>query len=138
MARPTKYKQEYNEQVEKLCRLGATDKELADFFNVTEQTINNWKKTSKQFFESIKKGKILADANVSNSLYHRAIGYSHKDTHISNYQGEITVTEITKYYPPDTPACIYWLNNRSPYWNNKGYMGDPDNEDQDVKFEGWS
>jgi len=41
--RPTKYLSEYNEQVEKLCKLGATDKQLADFFNVTEKTINNWK-----------------------------------------------------------------------------------------------
>jgi hypothetical protein len=30
--RPTKYKEEYNEQAYKLCLLGATDKELADFF----------------------------------------------------------------------------------------------------------
>lgn len=46
----------------KLCLLGATDKELGDFFNVTEQTINNWKKDFPSFFESIKRGKIDADA----------------------------------------------------------------------------
>lgn len=32
MARPTKYKAEYAEQALKLCRLGATDVELANFF----------------------------------------------------------------------------------------------------------
>src|ERR1051325_6581857 len=75
--RPTEYKPEYCVQVEKLCKLGATDKELADFFDVTEQTINNWKSEHDEFFESIKRGKVLADAEVANKLYHRAIGYSH-------------------------------------------------------------
>ena len=40
--RPTKYEEEYNEQAYKLCLLGATDKEIGDFFNVDERTINNW------------------------------------------------------------------------------------------------
>ena len=56
--RPTNYKKEYDEQAYKLCLLGATDKEMADFFNVKEQTINNWKKNHPSFFESIKRGKI--------------------------------------------------------------------------------
>lgn len=42
--RPTDYREEYNEQAYKLCLLGATDAELGDFFNVTEQTINNFQK----------------------------------------------------------------------------------------------
>jgi hypothetical protein len=41
--RPTKYKSEYVQDVEKLCKLGATDKDLADFFSVNEGTINEWK-----------------------------------------------------------------------------------------------
>ena len=60
IGRPSKYKEEYCEQAEKLARLGATDKEMADFFGVTEQTLNNWK-TDKDgnetpFFESLKRG----------------------------------------------------------------------------------
>ena len=43
VGRPTDYKPEYCEQATKLCKLGATDAELGDFFEVTEQTINNWK-----------------------------------------------------------------------------------------------
>jgi hypothetical protein len=120
MARPTKYKEEYKEQARKLCLLGATDKEIGDFFGVTETTINNWKETKEGFFESIKKGKIIADANVADSLYHRACGYSHPDTHVSNYQGEITLTALTKHYPPDTAAGFIWLKNRrSADWMDK-------------------
>lgn len=120
MARPTEFKTEYVEQVEKLCKLGATDKEIADFFCVSETTVNNWKNQHPEFLESLKKGKYIADAEVASKLYHRATGYEHSDTHISNYQGEITKTEIIKHYPPETVACIFWLKNRQPQkWRDK-------------------
>ena len=37
--RPTKYNKEYNMQAYKLALLGATDVELADFFEVNQDTI---------------------------------------------------------------------------------------------------
>lgn len=110
--RPTDYKVEYNEQVIKLCRLGATDGELADFFNVCEATINNWKRDFPEFLESIKKGKIEADMNVVNSLYKRATGYEHDEDKIFNNNGEPLIVPTIKHYPPEPTAIIYWLNNR--------------------------
>ena len=44
LGRPTDYKPEYAEQAAKLCALGATDNDLADFFGVSEQTIYTWRK----------------------------------------------------------------------------------------------
>lgn len=55
MARPTKYQEAYAEQARKLCLLGCTDAELADFFEVSEATINNWKLEYPEFLESIKR-----------------------------------------------------------------------------------
>ena len=95
--RPTDYREEYNEQVTKLCKLGATDKELADFFEVAESTINLWKEVHPQFSESIKEGKIQADANVAQALYHRAIGYKHEDVDIRVVDKEIIENPLTKY-----------------------------------------
>lgn len=118
--RPTAYKEEYAEQARKLCLLGATDKDLANFFNVTEQTINGWKKKHDQFFESIRLGKEIADAEVAEKLYKRALGYSHEDCHVSNYQGAVIITPLTKHYPPDTQAASLWLRNRQPgKWRDK-------------------
>lgn len=110
--RPSKYKSEYNEQAYKLCLLGHTDAELGTFFGVDERTINNWKQEHEEFFQSIKKGKEIADGDVASSLYQRAIGYSHPDTHFSSYEGQVTATPTTKHYPPDTAAAIFWLKNR--------------------------
>lgn len=117
---PTKYKEEYNEQVYKLCLLGAIDKELADFFEVDESTINNWKLDYPEFFESIKRGKRLADANVAHKLYNRAIGYEHEAVKIFNDNGQALEVPYTEHYPPDTTAGIFWLKNRQPEaWRDK-------------------
>lgn len=95
-----------------MCLLGATDQDIADFFSVSEATINTWKKKHPEFLESIKRGKTLADAQVADRLFKRATGYVHDDVHISNYQGDITITKIEKHYAPDTTAAIFWLKNR--------------------------
>lgn len=118
---PTKYKPEYAEMAETLCAtIGATDKELAEHFQVTEQTINNWKTQFPVFFESLTRGKAVADGAVKQSLYLRATGYSVPEVHVSNYQGQITKTPIIKHYPPDTTAQIFWLKNRRPdEWRDK-------------------
>ena len=111
--RPTDYKEEYNEQAYKLCLLGAVDAELANFFHVTEQTINNWKNDFPTFFESINNGKDIANANVAASMYQKAIGYSHPEDKIFNNNGEPLIVESTKHYPPDTMAGSLFLRNRT-------------------------
>lgn len=118
--RPTSYKPEYAEQAFKLCLLGATDKELASFFDVSEQTINAWKSSHSEFLESLKKGKAEADSNVANSLYNRALGYSHPEIDIRVANGEIVETPIIKHYPPDATSAIFWLKNRQrDKWRDK-------------------
>lgn len=121
MARPSKYKSEYVEQAYKLCLLGATDKELADFFEVDEATINRWKIDHKEFCESLKRGKIEADSIVASKLFHRAIGYNHKAVKFATHEGQITdQVEYVEHYPPDTTAAIFWLKNRQrDKWRDK-------------------
>ena len=92
---PTKYDSKMNSQVMKLCLLGATDEELANFFDVSVATINNWKHEYPEFLESIRAGKEDADANVSQSLYNTALS-------------------------GNTTAQIFWLKNRkSKVWRDK-------------------
>jgi hypothetical protein len=112
MGRNSSFRKEYCEQAEKLCLLGATDADLADFFGVSYVTINAWKQKYPKFLKSLKTGKDEADTRVERSLYHRAIGYEHPEVHVSNFQGAITLTPMIKRYPPDTVAAIFWLKNR--------------------------
>lgn len=119
--RPTKYKKEFCIQAEKLCRKGFTDKELADFFEVQEQTINNWKKDHPEFLESLKTGKRHSDSKVEDALYNRALGYEVQEVKEEIEGGTVTkTTRTTRQQAGDTTAQIFWLKNRQPEkWRDK-------------------
>jgi len=118
--RPTKYKEEYNEQVYNYALLGVTDEQLATFFNVCVATINNWKKNEPEFLESIKKGKEDADAQVVKSLFKRANGYTIKETRVSSGGENECISTTEKEIPADTTAAIFWLKNRQKeHWRDK-------------------
>jgi hypothetical protein len=119
LSRPTEYQDKYDKMAYKLCLLGSTDKQMADIFEVSEQTLNTWKQKHPSFLESLKKGKDLADAQVTKSLFQRARGYKHKEDKIFIDKGTPIIVPTVKHYPPDTLACIYWLNNRQrDKWKN--------------------
>ncbi len=117
--RPTKLKPEMVEQAFKLCLLGATNESLADFFEVTPQTVGNWLAERGDFFDAVKKGREEADANVGSRLYERAMGYTHPEEKIFCNGGEILRAQTLKHYPPDPTAAIFWLKNRrSDLWRD--------------------
>lgn len=127
MARPSKYEAKFAKEAAKLCKLGATDAQLADFFEVSVSTINLWKVQYKEFSESVKVPKAEADEKVEQSLYRRAMGYEHDEVDIKVVAGALIQTPIRRYYPPDSTAMIFWLKNRKPgEWRDK----------QDVELSG--
>ena len=118
--RPTLFKPEMYDQARDRCMLGATNPELADFLGVDLETIKRWIREDDKFRTAVWEGRDGADARVAKSLYHRATGYSHPDTHTSSYLGDITETPITKHYPPDVTAATWWLKNRRPdLWRDR-------------------
>jgi len=120
MGRPSKFKNEYVAQAQKLCKLGATDLEIADFFEVDVRTIYRWKGEHADFCQALKSGKDEADDRVERSLFAGANGYEHDEVDIRVVGGEIVQTPIRKLSPPDTTAAIFWLKNRRPaQWRDK-------------------
>jgi hypothetical protein len=111
--RKSLYDPSYPDQARKLCLLGATDAELADFFGVTETTINNWKAEHPAFFESIRAGKVKADAEVADSLYRRATG-EHVEVQklVKGSDGSFEAIKVMQYIPGDPQAAFKWLLNR--------------------------
>lgn len=110
--RPTDYKPEFAEQAKKLCELGATDIELADFFEVDVRTIYRWRNSDEEFCQAVKAGKDSADDRVERALYQRAVGYTFESEKVFNYQGEIVRAPVREHVPPDAGAGFNWLKNR--------------------------
>lgn len=118
--RPSSYKPEFAEQARKLCELGATDIEIADFFEVSDRTVYRWQLKYPEFCQALKAGKDAADERVERSLFHKATGYTFESEKIFQHQGEIIRAPIREHVPPDTTAMIFWLKNRRPAaWRDK-------------------
>lgn len=127
--RPTKYIPEYVEQARKLCRLGATRPQLADFFNVASSQIDAWAVRYEEFQAAIRTGKGTADDRVEATFYMRAVGFTHRNERVvkevefyvdektretkSRVRKEVTTSEEV-YYPPEWGAAFAWLKNRRP------------------------
>lgn len=124
--RPSVYRPEYAQQAYRHCLLGATDVQLAELFGVSVPTIDKWKQSKPEFLQALRDGKEKADANVAQSLYRRALGYSHRAVKIltvargANLGSEVVEVPYVERYPPDTPAAIFWLKNRQrDTWRDK-------------------
>ncbi len=118
--RPTDYKPEFVEQAKKLCALGATDYELADFFGVDTRTIYRWKNLHEEFCQALIAGKENADARVERALFNRAVGYTFESEKVFQFQGEVIRAPIAEHVPPDPSAAKLWLTNRKPeQWRDK-------------------
>ena len=118
--RPTAYRADYAKQAEKLCKLGATDRDVAEFFEVDERTVNRWKLAHPEFCQSVKVGKAEADDRVEQSLYRKATGYSFDSEKIFQYEGNVVRAATVEHVPPSDTAAIFWLKNRrKEEWRDK-------------------
>jgi hypothetical protein len=127
--RPTTFKPEYSIDVERLCKLGVTDRDLCLWFDVSLQTIKNWKSKHPEFFIKLIKGKQTADTEVAGKLHKNATGYEYEEdqaikmkretrdpatgriTHTEEY---IEIVRVKRFAKPDTTAQIFYLKNRRP------------------------
>lgn len=123
--RPSEFDPAYIEQAGKLCALGATDDEMADFFGVHRSTIYRWKLDHPEFCDAIKSAKEIADERVERSLYQKATGYNYTEEQAfkikkAQYEEEVEVVQVEKHSPADTTAAIFWLKNRrKAEWRDK-------------------
>lgn len=121
LGRPSDYKPEYAKQAEKLARLGATDQEVASFFEVDVRTVYRWKHDHDDFCHALKVGKTVADDRVERSLYQKAIGYEQQEVKIfmpASAEEPVYAPFVAKI-APDTTAAIFWLKNRrSQEWRD--------------------
>lgn len=102
-----------------LSRRGLTLPEIAAEFGIARSTLCAWKKRYPEFSEAMEEGKGAADAQVENTLFQRALGYTFEESKVYQglSEGEMVVKKTertTKHIPGDVTAMIFWLKNRCP------------------------
>ncbi|MEG3148879.1 hypothetical protein U1769_03190 [Sphingomonas sp. ZT3P38] len=110
------YKAKYADEARMMCRLGATDEELAQHFDVRVRTIYRWRNKYQDFAEAVVIGKEFADDRVERALYSRAVGCSVQRTKVFKTAADPDPVYATymDHLPPDTQAALHWLRVRRP------------------------
>jgi hypothetical protein len=113
--RPTTYRPENAEIARYTCMLGATNEVLAERFEVSRRTIDNWIATIPEFSDAVRQGRQAADEAVVSALFARATGMEQQMTKVFCHRGQPVTATYTQQLPPDVRACIFWLRNRRPW-----------------------
>lgn len=112
------------------ARDGLTDEQIMKNMGIqSKSTFYGYKKDYPNFSNALKKGKEVADYEVENALFKRAIGYT-KEIKEQKIDKDGYVHDLVKevHIPGDTTAQIYWLKNRKPdKWRDK--VIDSENEE---------
>jgi ACT domain-containing protein len=111
-------------EIEAWKRDGLTDEQIFKNLGISKDTFYKYKDKYADFSDALKKGKEVADIEVENALFKRAIGYKYKEVikEVKEIDGKKTtyVKEIIKEVPGDVGAQIFWLKNRkSSKWRDK-------------------
>lgn len=124
IGRPTKFNLKLARKIFFLTEKGLTDAEIAQVVDVSQVTMDKWKK-SESYFMSLKKSKEYVDNQVKSSLLKRATGYEY-DEEFATKDGPVICKRMMH---PDVTACLAWLNNRRPHeWRARR-----DKEDTNVQ-----
>ncbi|ALQ38928.1 transposase [Fusobacterium hwasookii ChDC F300] len=123
-------------EIEAWKRDGLTNEQICKNLGIVKDTFYKYKEKYTDFSDALKKGKEVADIEVENALFKRAIGYKYKEVikEVKEIDGKKStyVKEVIKEMPGDVGAQIFWLKNRkSSKWKDKQ---DIDIEDNNVSI----
>jgi pyrroloquinoline quinone (PQQ) biosynthesis protein C len=104
-----------------LVEEGKTLEQVGEVVGVSRQTIYNWLGQHKDLLYAVREARQVADELVEAALFSRALGYSHPEEKLFAHEGLVVDRQsVTKHYPPDTTAAMFWLRNRQPdRWKEK-------------------
>ena len=118
--------------VQMWARDGLKDEQIAYNLGIALSTFYVYKQKHQEFSDALKKGKEVADYEVENALFKKALGYTVvvkkafklkevivKDG-VRKEKEKIEYADDEVHIPADTGAQIFWLKNRRPdKWRDK-------------------
>jgi len=100
------------EQVRAIAMRGIPEEQMCEIFDISPRQMGRWKAQYPLFKDALEAGYTDADAAVLAALYQSAVGYTHDEEKIFQWDGEIVRAETVKHYKPDVAAIKLWLTNR--------------------------
>jgi len=100
------------EQVRAIAMRGIDEEQMSEIFDISPRQMGKWKAQYPLFKDALEAGYTDADAAVLAALYQSAVGYTHDEEKIFQWDGEIVRAETVKHYKPDVAAIKLWLTNR--------------------------
>lgn len=104
------------------ARDGLTLVQIAKNVGVADSTFREWKARFPAIAAALKRSRELADIEVENALFKRAIGYEYTEKTVVTSSKGVSETIVTKRMAPDVGAQAFWLKNRRPdIWKERRY-----------------
>ena len=111
------------DQVRAIAMRGISEEQMCEIFDIGKRQMGLWKSQYPEFKEALEGGYTDADAAVLGALYQSAVGYTHDEEKIFQWDGEIVRAETIKHYKPDVAAIKLWLTNRQrEHWADRREM----------------
>jgi hypothetical protein len=112
------------EQVRAIAMRGISEEEMSEIFDISEKEITRWKKQYPLFKRALDEGYTDADQAVLSALYQSAVGYSHEEEKVFQWDGEIIRADTVRHYKPDLPSIKLWITNRQrEHWKDRQQVG---------------
>lgn len=134
--------------IEAWARDGTIEEDIAKKLGVAYSTFRTYKERYSALSAALKRGQEVADVEVENALFKRAVGYQYdevtrevgtvQDPETGELVKAMVVTKrVTKEVQPDVTAQIFWLKNRRPdKWRDKQEIGHSGNVDINNPMKG--
>lgn len=108
------------DQVRAIAMRGLTEDQMSEIFDISRRQMGTWKKQYPTFKKALEEGYTDADAAVLSAVYQSAVGYTHDEEKIFQWDGEVIRADTIKHYKPDMTAAKLWLTNRQrEHWKDR-------------------
>lgn len=111
------------DEIAEMCKLGATDKEIAENLNVNKSTFCEYKSKYAELNELLKESRKKPILQIKAALFKRACGFTYSEkTVLTNKDGEVEEKVIIKQALPDPASAMILLK----HWaRDEGWTNDP-------------
>lgn len=115
----TNFRTERAREIYYLAKLGAKSSQIAEFFKVSESTVEAWKVSDPEFYEAYRQGTWMFSFEIMETLSKKALGYNYIEVEesqtVTRNGTVVPITKIVhKHQVPSDIALFFLLKGKHP------------------------